>query len=203
MATTMLGAVLLVFVTQLQIGVTQPLDIKSDAERYNLEIYIRNLKFDLEHQINGLKEEFSETITKLETMIKCKRECSKGWKRYGQSCYMINKQSLSWSDAVESCRNLSAYLAEIDTKGENDFIQKMLKENNYFDQVWLGGTDKTNETTWIWIFSGSPLRFKNWMKGEPNDQSGREDCMEMYVKDGGWNDNGCSSSFLSVCEKDL
>lgn len=60
MATTVLGAVLLVFVIQLQMGVTQPLDIKSDADC--------RLTADLKRQINDVERNrmlilyFSEMI---------------------------------------------------------------------------------------------------------------------------------------------
>ncbi|XP_048750616.2 perlucin-like protein [Ostrea edulis] len=200
MATTVLGAVLLVFVIQLQIGVTQPLDIKSDADC--------RLTADLKRQINdverNLKEEFSKTIKALKMELKRITECPKGWKRYRLSCYMINIRNLSWNDAAKECHNMSAHLAEIDTRGENDFIQNMTNENSSGDRrVWLGGTDKTNEATWIWNFSGSPLRFKHWMKGEPNNHGNIEDCMEMSVVNGEWNDIECSIHHVSVCEKDL
>lgn len=60
------------------------------------------------------------------------------------------------------------------------------------------------EGTWIWSFSEIPLTFQNWDQGEPNNDNGNEDCLEILgTKYGRWNDNVCSNSIESVCEKDL
>ncbi|XP_062593084.1 hepatic lectin-like [Saccostrea cucullata] len=116
---------------------------------------------------------------------------------------MLNTQKLSWEQANVKCRGLSARLVEIDTMPENVFVANILKNKEPSGRAWLGGTDKTQENTWIWNHSGLPLRFTNWNKGEPNDDKGNEDCMEIFSLNGKWNDMKCLYSSMFVCEKDI
>ncbi len=55
---------------------------------------------------------------------------------------------------------------------------------------------------WVWT-DGSAWDFTGWGKGEPNDNEGNEDCLEMnHLGNGdwGWNDNGCSDLCSYVCK---
>lgn len=47
------------------------------------------------------------------------------------------------------------------------------------------------------------LNFRYWMEGEPNDQSGSEDCVEIIDSVdpmGNWNDYSCNTEKYFVCE---
>ncbi|XP_055999469.1 galactose-specific lectin nattectin-like [Ostrea edulis] len=209
MKTPILRFVFLVFTTQLEIGLYKALGIKEDSGQCGTIDSILNVKSQMNTQLieleKRLKEEFSHTIKTLQTGIKRSKECPKGWERHKQSCYGINTQALTWHAADTFCRNLFAHLAEIDTKKENDFIRNMLKnyaDLNCIDRAWVGGTDIHKDKTWTWSFSGSPLRFKNWNKGEPKDKRG-EECMAILFKENNWDDIKCSYLSISVCEKEI
>jgi len=63
----------------------------------------------------------------------------------------------------------------------------------------LAGTDEANEGTWISQYTGQPLRYQNWVPGEPN--SGRvENCIAVYSA-GNFLDFNCLWSFRVMCEK--
>lgn len=55
------------------------------------------------------------------------------------------------------------------------------------------------EGTWEWT-DGTPATYTEWGVGEPND-SGGEDCAEMYGSANAWNDLGCTAVKPYVCEK--
>ena len=44
------------------------------------------------------------------------------------------------------------------------------------------------------------VNFSSWKEGEPNYDSSRELCVEMY-SDGKWNDADCSKLYRFVCER--
>ncbi|XP_061179254.1 galactose-specific lectin nattectin-like [Saccostrea echinata] len=189
---------------------SQSLDIRKGDDKCALETLeesLLSLKMHLNTQLKDLeqkvKRENIQTFENLQTQINSFKNCPKGWVKHGNSCYMLNTQKLSWEQANVKCRGLSAKLVEIDTKPENVFITNTIRNEEANGRAWLGGTDKTQENIWIWNDSGLPLRFKNWSKGEPNDDKGNEDCMEIFSKNGMWNDLRCSFSSMFVCEKDI
>ena len=98
-------------------------------------------------------------------------------------------------------------LVEINTKEENDLIQKKLEKEllpggvaNARDSIWLGIT-RGDGNTWNYI-SGKQANFIDlpWNTGEPNNSGGSEDCVSMFVgvgtksdTSGGWNDESCGT----------
>ena len=71
----------------------------------------------------------------------------------------------------------------------------------YIFGVWLGFSDVQREGHMVSISDRKRPSYANWMRGEPNDNGGNEDCA-MYWKDRtGWNDSPCSSKINSVCTK--
>lgn len=47
-----------------------------------------------------------------------------------------------------------------------------------------------------------PLKFTNWNQGEPNNWHRIEECAEMSIMNGKWNDGPCSYEKYFVCEED-
>ncbi|XP_062620217.1 galactose-specific lectin nattectin-like [Saccostrea cucullata] len=176
--------------SQLQISVSQSLDTRigdGKCAQGGLEDSMLSLKMYIDSQLQELEQ----------------KDCPKGWDKHGTSCYMLNTQKFSWEQANAKCRGFSAMLVEIDTMPENVFVANTLKNKDPSGRAWLGGTDKTQENTWIWKHSGLPLRFTNWNKGEPNDDKENEDCMEILSRNGMWNDMPCSYLSMFVCEKEF
>ena len=55
----------------------------------------------------------------------------------------------------------------------------------------------------MWAHSHTPVAFSGWGSGNPNNQGGNENCMEMNPTFGGWNDLHCNNVKRFVCEIDL
>ncbi|NXD88621.1 LECH protein, partial [Halcyon senegalensis] len=46
------------------------------------------------------------------------KKCSVGWKVFGKSCYFFSMETMSWSDAKETCADQDAHLVIIDSEQE-------------------------------------------------------------------------------------
>lgn len=70
-----------------------------------------------------------------------------------------------------------------ETKAEQDYVLKVLRQNTDSDGVLIGGTKKDNK--WYTNSSGT-LKHINyemeWMSGEPNDEHGVENCLDVIKK---------------------
>ncbi|XP_018558538.1 collectin-11 isoform X4 [Lates calcarifer] len=70
--------------------------------------------------------------------------------------------------------------------------------------AWIGLTDHLKEGTWMWV-DGTPVTIQYWQPGQPNSFNGNQDCGEIVQqslgKVGEWNDDGCFSEQLWICEK--
>ncbi|XP_061179292.1 galactose-specific lectin nattectin-like [Saccostrea echinata] len=196
--------------SQLQISFSQNLYIRKGDDKcafgaleeslHSLKTYLNSELKDLEQKV---KRENIQRFQNLQTQINNLKNCPKGWVKHSNSCYMLNTQKSTWEQANVKCHELSAKLVEISTKPENIFVSNTIKNEDANGRAWLGGTDKTEENTWVWNDSGLPLNFTNWYKGEPNDHKGNEDCMEIQSQNGMWNDMPCSFSLMFVCERDI
>ncbi|XP_013418938.1 perlucin-like protein [Lingula anatina] len=66
-------------------------------------------------------------------------------------CYYYNNTSIDWPVARSTCESMGAYLLEIMTEEENDFIASvLLAEGATKTYVWMGGLlTGTQERTWV------------------------------------------------------
>lgn len=125
----------------------------------------------------------------------------------GQDCslYFYNNANTSANAAQTAAQALGANLASIQTQAENDALQQGLLDAGFAGAVvWIGGGfagtgHGPNDFTW---YDGSPVNFINWNPGEPNNNSGlpgvQENCMQMVVNSGLWNDLVCGAEPLGL-----
>ncbi|XP_068074278.1 uncharacterized protein [Danio rerio] len=106
----------------------------------------------------------------------------------------------NWSDSREFCRNLGADLVMIKSEDRQKRISYFVKVK-IGAPVWLGLTDTEIEGSMMWV-DNSALNQGFWMKGEPNNNDGNEDCVFMNpipsLKN--WNDIPCSEVARVICE---
>ncbi|XP_077327873.1 asialoglycoprotein receptor 1-like [Lithobates pipiens] len=129
--------------------------------------------------------------------------CSKGWMRYGLSCYSFSSSSRPWNVSKKDCEEREAHLIVINSEGEMNFLHG-IASNRW---AWIGLTDL--DGTWKWV-DGTPYDItpKFWEKGQPNDwmddrYGGVEDCTLISPPHHEWNDAHCSLNSYYVCEKDI
>ena len=90
-------------------------------------------------------------------------------------------------------------------KNSEDFHNFYVSILHSFQGLWIGLNDKYLENRFLWVngVDLSKSNFTNWLKGEPTNSFGNEDCVEVHGKlaPGKWNDNYCSSLRNYICEK--
>ena len=52
----------------------------------------------------------------------------------------------------------------------------------------------------VYETNSQTIGYQNWNPGEPNDWGPGEDCTEIHVGNGKWNDMPCSEQMSVVCE---
>ena len=89
-------------------------------------------------------------------------------------------------------------MAIIRSREENDFIHSLIKSQNTATKwgAWIGIERKADGKLY-WV-DGTPVerQYSRWDNGEPNNDGGSENCVNMYGvthigKDSFWNDFSC------------
>merc|ERR1712098_30081 len=134
--------------------------------------------------------------------------CPADWTAHQSKCYKLFEETLSWEDAESYCQAEGAHLASVLNQEENNFIAGLASE-----KMWLGGTDKVNEGTFVWT-DGSSFSFTSWSPDNP-DNAGNQDgvtsgadnqnCLTTnYLEPGLWDDLWCTNQdnpTKFVCKK--
>ncbi|PAV58071.1 hypothetical protein WR25_07916 [Diploscapter pachys] len=92
------------------------------------------------------------------------------------------------------------YLVSILSKDENEFIYDKIKHYDFeYDnkEVYIGLTS-LNATSgkYRWV-DGSPFKYTNWKKGEP-DHPDKRKCVFIEVKGGEWVSGNCITDKLPI-----
>ena len=134
--------------------------------------------------------------------------CKEPWVIYGSSCYLWSSNRKTWANAQQSCITEGGHLVEIDDTQERDFLLQAYQDKRHFP-VWIGSNDKEIEGTFVWLTSKKTVPMEYFYPGEPNDDGGIEDCLQMYGPimgvdwSGKLNDDECSKdNYFFICEKD-
>ncbi|XP_078355560.1 uncharacterized protein LOC144640230 [Oculina patagonica] len=109
----------------------------------------------------------------------------------------FSSRELSWENARSVCLGFEGDLVSIKNKREMEFIENLTSNTN----MWIGLNDRLREDQFVWS-DGTPFNssvYKNWNGGEPNNDKGNEDCVEL--RGSGWNDVDCSATRFYICER--
>ena len=142
-------------------------------------------------------------IAKSETVINPEHPgtCPSGWRKFDRHCYFLQTfHGFSWSKARQQCLDKGADLASIHSTKEQKFFHNAQKQSKV--RMWIGLNDRRIEKQMVWS-DGSPFDYSYWDTGEPNDNAGVANCIEMLASSGGWNDLRCSQEHGFVCKKEL
>uniref|UniRef100_A0A2K6ES65 C-type lectin domain containing 10A n=1 Tax=Propithecus coquereli TaxID=379532 RepID=A0A2K6ES65_PROCO len=128
--------------------------------------------------------------------------CPLNWVEHAGSCYWFSRSGKPWPEAEKYCQLESAHLVVINSREEQNFVQKHLG----FFYTWMGLSD--TEGVWKWVDGTDyDTNFQNWKPGQPDDWQGHglgggEDCAH-FILDGRWNDDVCQRPYRWVCEASL
>lgn len=160
--------------------------------------------------VNGQKklqetvEKTADKVGNIYSTVLAKLTMEDKWREYAGSYYYFGNGIVRWSEAAGMCESLGAYLAEIDSREESDFLitlaESPLNTNN-IHVIWLGGSDIDTEGNWVWAHSKRKITYTNWAKGEPNGKR-HENCLHTYKGNGVWNDIDCGYRCGFICEAD-
>lgn len=114
----------------------------------------------------------------------------------GNKIFKTSGSEKSFADAQEVCRQAGGQLASPRSFAENTAIQQLITAYN--KAAFLSMTDVRKEGTFVYPTEES-LVYSNWAPGEPNNNGGSENCVEIFTN-GQWNDKSCGEKRLVVCE---
>ena len=117
-----------------------------------------------------------------------------------KSCYFFSKTKRTWANARDDCIRRGAYLVEVESKEEDDFLRGIIMPEGHANH-WMGGNDLLREGQWVWHQSGKPLTYTNWSAQQPSNIPSGQDCLMYSTNDAQWNDVPCTHQHLYICEK--
>nr|XP_006816218.1 PREDICTED: uncharacterized protein LOC102809517 [Saccoglossus kowalevskii] len=128
--------------------------------------------------------------------------CGRGYEYYPalSTCYkFVTDEYLSWDDAETQCHVGGGHLLSISGFQEQTHITARMYGLNA-PVLWIGANDRTVEGGWSWS-DGTAFAYLNWHVGEPNDANVGEDCTEIIVTSGLWNDHHCYDNNIGyICK---
>uniref|UniRef100_A0A3Q0SDB1 C-type lectin domain-containing protein n=1 Tax=Amphilophus citrinellus TaxID=61819 RepID=A0A3Q0SDB1_AMPCI len=120
-----------------------------------------------------------------------------GWTTHGNRQYRYFPHHVTWAQAQRFCESQNANLASVRNLGEYQAIQRVIYRATFnYVPAWIGGSDKGY---WFWS-DGTPFRYANWCRGEPNNVWGMEHCLHMnWTGNRCMNDIPCHNQYPFVC----
>ena len=101
--------------------------------------------------------------------------------------YKLFQNPKTWTQAKSHCESMGGYLVTVTSKKEQIFLFNQILRFSK-KEIWAGATYSDEEDNWKWI-TGEKFDYTNWNKGEPNNEYGIEDCLELLLRaDFKWND---------------
>ncbi|XP_017948241.1 hepatic lectin-like [Xenopus tropicalis] len=145
---------------------------------------------------NEQRASFQTQITSIKQPLE-RPQCDSDWKGFDGNCYYIVTTKKAWTDARAACKLKNSDLVIINSEREQNFLSSITDMSDF----WIGLKGNTDKNEWRWV-DGTIHKLSEgfWLKGEPNNSGGQEDCVHMRVQKK-WNDIVCSNQYKAICEK--
>ncbi|XP_051993545.1 CD209 antigen-like protein C [Xyrauchen texanus] len=164
---------------------------------------LNQTNLELETRVNSLtieKDQLQSSFNslnqkKLELESKVNTSCD-GHKK-NQVWFFISSEEKSWYESRQFCRDRGGDLVIINTEEKQRYVSSLVN-----GRAWIGLSDIENEGNMKWV-DNSPLKKGFWNTNEPNDDEGKEDCVEVLSSNPfqkNWNDLPCSEKRKWICE---
>ncbi|XP_061165689.1 perlucin-like protein [Saccostrea echinata] len=102
---------------------------------------------------------------------------------------------------MSACYLMGAEMMELQNAKEEKWFDLQVRLRGYRDQVWLGASDIQQEGKFISVSNAERLHYSHWLRGQPNNSAGGEDCATYWIPLKGMNDSPCNVTFNYVCKK--
>ncbi|XP_069467145.1 pulmonary surfactant-associated protein D-like [Ambystoma mexicanum] len=117
-------------------------------------------------------------------------------KSAGEKLFVTTLQVLNFEDARMTCEQAGGSMASPLNALENTAVLGIVAKAGKVPYLGInnlqrGGTYRHP--------NGEEIVYNNWSPGEPNNEKGIENCVEMY-SNGEWNDKVCTEKRLVICE---
>ncbi|KAJ8940559.1 hypothetical protein NQ318_012958 [Aromia moschata] len=109
---------------------------------------------------------------------------------------------VNYFQALQFCNSENMSLLSVESLEESDFLFQRLRAffggTDY--RFWTSGTILPDDTNWVWLSTGNPIIYTNWLPKQP-DNTRNDKCLELrYGNNLMWNDVTCTTSNLVICE---
>uniref|UniRef100_A0A8C1AYN6 Si:ch73-343l4.8 n=1 Tax=Cyprinus carpio carpio TaxID=630221 RepID=A0A8C1AYN6_CYPCA len=195
-------------------------DLKHSKHSYLVMLIVslyKNTAEEFNQTINSLQDNYTDLMTEkhqlqnnFNSLSQKNLEDFKSLnEKNGSVCFFMSSELKSWSDSRQYCRERGADLVIINTEEKQVSLCECLLIRirksfiaKYACRVWIGLSDREQEGVMKWV-DNSTLKQGFWIKGEPNDEHGIEDCIELTPSHPAlnWNDLPCSEMRKGFCEK--
>ena len=148
--------------------------IQEEAEAKRLQEEAEAKRLQEEAEAKRLQEEAEAERIRQEEASKTKEYVS---------TYEVIVSDRTWIEAYDDALSRSGHLAVINSAEEEQIIEELLDGYDTLHTVWLGGVLKNKSLVWI---NGQDVTYTQWGSGEPNNETGDEDYLDMYELDNRW-----------------
>ncbi|XP_039376240.1 C-type lectin BfL-2-like [Mauremys reevesii] len=133
--------------------------------------------------------------------------CPGCWLPFQDSCYRYIAQKKNWREAEAECQHHwpGAHLASIHSAEEKNMLAHYIKPDSTKKiHIWIGLSDsqKVSGQNWGWS-DESPLSFRPWDEGQPDNRLGIEHCTVLFYNTGfqKWHDVRCEDRHPFICKR--
>ncbi|XP_041370456.1 C-type lectin domain family 4 member F-like [Gigantopelta aegis] len=176
----------------------------SDIDGYAADLNALESAYETQ---TGILDNVENDLTKLadtntQSSTQTTINCTDGWTKHENHCYAFFRDSMPWHDAMSTCIGHGAYLLEVNTKDELNWLKSSFLP--FRDNVWVGGVDILKEGVWQWAGSGELLADElqsNWASFQPDNYLNAEHYMELNGYSRTFNDQSVNSNKKFACEK--
>nr|XP_044993703.1 pulmonary surfactant-associated protein D [Jaculus jaculus] len=148
----------------------------------------------LQSQVRSIKGQLQQLEAALSRYKKA--ELFPNGRSVGDKIFKTVGSEKPFEDAKAQCEQAGGQLATPRSEAENAALQQLITVHN--KAAFLSMTRVNSEGKFTYP-SGESLGYSNWVPGEPNNNGGAENCVEIFTN-GKWNDRDCGELRLVVCE---
>ncbi|XP_078600320.1 uncharacterized protein LOC144875283 [Branchiostoma floridae x Branchiostoma japonicum] len=125
--------------------------------------------------------------------------CPANFREYGTKCFHLGESTVNYYTARSRCRAAQSQLAMPKDEATNTFIADLIRSSQRpGGSYWIGLGFDEDEDWWTWE-DNTPLGWKNWKPGEPNNSN--ENCVHFIPGSDEWGGGICGAEMYYVCQR--